>query len=33
MNSREIEHLLEKYFNGETSLAEEHSIRDWFRTG
>ncbi len=30
MNSREIEHLLEKYFNGETSLAEEHSIRDWF---
>ncbi len=30
MNSREIEHLLEKYFNGETSLTEEQSIRDWF---
>ncbi len=30
MSSREIEHLLEKYFNGETSLSEEQSLRDWF---
>lgn len=30
MNLHEIELLLEKYFNGETSLEEEASLRDFF---
>lgn len=31
MNITGIEELLEKYFEGETTLAEEQSIRDFFR--
>ncbi len=30
MNINEIERLLEKYFNGETSIAEERLLKKWF---
>lgn len=30
MNTREIEHLTEKYFNGETTLAEEKILQKYF---
>lgn len=33
MNLREIEKLLEKYFEGETSLSEEKQLRDFFASG
>lgn len=32
MNSQEINRLLEKYYNGETSLAEERQLREYFST-
>lgn len=31
MNSRQIETLLERYFNGETSLEDEKKLRDFFQ--
>jgi hypothetical protein len=31
MNTKEVEQLLEKFFNGETSLIEENRLRDWFK--
>ena len=33
MNLHEIEKLLEKYFEGETSLSEEKQLRDFFASG
>jgi len=33
MNLHEIEKLLEKYFEGETSLSEETKLRDFFASG
>ena len=33
MNLHEIEKLLEKYFEGETSLSEEKQLRDFFTSG
>jgi hypothetical protein len=33
MNLHEIEKLLEKYFEGETSLSEEQMLRDFFASG
>jgi len=33
MNLQEIEKLLEKYFEGETSLSEEKQLRDFFASG
>jgi hypothetical protein len=33
MNLHEIEKLLEKYFEGETSLPEEQQLRDFFASG
>jgi hypothetical protein len=33
MNLQEIEKLLEKYFEGETSLSEEQWLRDYFSSG
>jgi hypothetical protein len=33
MNLHEIEKLLEKYFEGETSLSEEKKLRDFFASG
>jgi hypothetical protein len=33
MNLQEIEKLLEKYFEGETSLSEEQRLRDYFSSG
>jgi hypothetical protein len=33
MNLHEIEKLLEKYFEGETSLPEERQLRDFFASG
>jgi hypothetical protein len=33
MNLHEIEKLLEKYFEGETSLSEEEQLRDFFASG
>jgi hypothetical protein len=33
MNLQEIEKLLEKYFEGETSLPEEQQLRDFFASG
>jgi hypothetical protein len=33
MNLQEIEKLLEKYFEGETSLSEEQQLRDFFASG
>jgi hypothetical protein len=33
MNSHEIEKLLEKYFEGETTLSEEKQLRDFFASG
>ena len=33
MNLHEIEKLLEKYFEGDTSLKEEQQLRDFFATG
>ncbi|MCX6281986.1 MAG: hypothetical protein NTU51_08480 [Bacteroidetes bacterium] len=30
MNTKEIEELLEKYYEGETSLAEENSLKEFF---
>jgi hypothetical protein len=33
MNLREIEKLLEKYFEGDTSLSEENQLRDFFASG
>jgi hypothetical protein len=33
MNSHEIEKLLEKYFEGATSLSEEKQLRDFFTSG
>ncbi|MFH1319538.1 MAG: hypothetical protein ABII90_02640 [Bacteroidota bacterium] len=32
MDLQAIEHLLEKYYNGETSLEEEQQLRDYFNT-
>ncbi|MBU2650082.1 MAG: hypothetical protein KKA81_04030 [Bacteroidetes bacterium] len=32
MNSQRIEKLLERYYNGETSLQEDREIRDFFRS-
>ncbi len=33
MNLREIEKLLEKYFEGESSLSEENQLREFFASG
>lgn len=33
MNLHEIEKLLEKYFEGETTLSEERKLRDYFASG
>jgi hypothetical protein len=33
MNTREIEILLEKYYEGETTLAEEQELKDFFLSG
>jgi hypothetical protein len=33
MNIKEIEELLEKYYEGETTLAEEKILRDFFISG
>jgi hypothetical protein len=33
MNTEEVEKLLEKYYEGETSLDEEKSLREFFSTG
>jgi len=33
MNSQRIEKLLERYYNGETSLQEDREIKEFFRSG
>ena len=33
MNTREIEILLDKYFEGESTLADEKALKDFFNSG
>ena len=32
MTSEDIRQLLQRFYDGETTHAEEHSLREWFRT-